>query len=96
MWKVGDRIRFVKEGKKDSKISYGFILNKTYEIININHTPDKNFYHKSHISKDGKKYMVNINMGWWIEPDCFESEFTGPLTESQKLDRIRMNILEDL
>lgn len=92
MWKVGDKIQFIKEGNFDSKKACGFSLGKIYKIIEV--CRNNSFYLPiSHLdeSRSGYRVITDNGLHWWIEPDCFKLFKKELKTEVDYLDAFQEN-----
>lgn len=100
MWKVGDRIRFIKEGDADSTKENGFVIGDTYEIIK---RTEIEFDDNGHLQNedeqyydDGNGYKFAIKIQdyntWWVEPYSFEKITKKKAkNEMDVLDNIQYN-----
>ena len=87
MWKVGDKIKFIKEGVHDSTISHGLIIGKIYKIVLIDHVSNNSYYSNG----NGYKFCIQKgNTQWWIEPKSFRL-IRDNLSEVECLDAFREN-----
>lgn len=68
MWKVGDKIKFIKEGRIDSDVVHGLVLGKTYIIDEVGTGNNRRDTRKQ------KSCRITIGTGFkfWIEPNSFE------------------------
>lgn len=96
MWKVGDKIKFVKTGISDSTEECGLKLNQNYKIIQkIKAT------YLSYLNQEGYKYQIeffhvgkNSMKNWWIEPNSFELVRKPPTNEVEFLNAFQENFKE--
>lgn len=89
MWKVGDKIKFIKNGIIDSNQANGFNLNQIYTIVKKIYDSNSDFG-----DSEGYKYLVEkySNCTWWIEPNSFKKVTKRKSKkESAILDRIQEN-----
>jgi len=98
MWKIGDKIKFVGDGELDSTEAHGFILGKTYEIIDreeVEYDEDGNtlnidddYLHDG----DYKYWVIKDGESWIIEPNSFEKyKKKVPKNDIDILDNIQDN-----
>ena len=91
MWKIGDKIKFVKEGILDSTTNCGLTINKIYTIIKVQDRVDP--YHVDTWNKSYSIYKNDMCYSWWIEPNCFKL-IDKPKTEVDFLDCFKENFKE--
>ena len=91
MWKVGDKVKFVREGVRDSKVGHGLILGKVYKIIEVvpaNYNDVHGCYYW-----EGNRFMIRRDDGdrWYIEPRAFKLMTIKPKNEIEFLDAFKNN-----
>lgn len=96
MWKVGDRIRFIKNGSIDSTEEEGFKIGDIYEIVSrreIEYDDDGMTEELPEYLMDDYTYQIRHNdISWNIELDSFEKVVKKKaVKESDHLDNIRDN-----
>jgi len=97
MWKVGDKLRFIKNGVIDCTEVEGFKIGNIYEIIRRNeveYDEDGNLIgEEEERIRDDYIYKIEKDGQYWvIEPDCFEKVVRkNPEKETDYLDNIREN-----
>lgn len=88
MWKVKDKIKFVKEGMIDSTMGHFLTMNKVYQIVKTskNENPRRR-------DKEGYSYQVLRDDGghWWIEPNSFKLIKKKLKKETDFLDAFQEN-----
>lgn len=91
MWKVGDKIRFIKEGTHDSRVSFNLTLGKTYTVVMISKVGEK-----IHADEHGVHYGIEKDNGcsWWIEYSSFKLVKKEIENENDWLDAIQENFKE--
>ena len=87
MWKIKDRIKFIKNGIHDTTVSHGFTIGRIYSIIFI-----EKVRQGTYADKYGYKYCVIKDSGdqWWIEPNSFKL-VRDNLSEVDYLDAFKQN-----
>lgn len=95
MWKIGQKIKFIKNGVHDSNIR-NFTIGKYYEVTNA-YKGDGSMNPMEYLDKDNYMYTVTNDNGnaWTIEPKAFLGKKKELKTEVEFLDAFKENFSYD-